>query len=316
MAYTFYLTFINRDSADRTLDLILEETQDFQTISRTGEGVTAATEHSANALKILGLLRKTPGISQILLRDQDGWETEEIDLFDEDMRSGLSNRITEESGPFRFPDSGETSVYSASEASRTGLILASQSPRRRELLGLLNIPFTCAVPSLDEDALTARIQTDYRAEPFGVRAACTVIALAAAKAEKILGNNPECVVIGSDTIVTIDEEILGKPSSPEDALQMLRTLAGREHHVFTGVSIRSRERSETFFTTTRVAFFPWGEQEKAMAEEYVRSGLPLDKAGSYGIQDMGALFIRGIKGDFYTVMGLPVGELYRRLKLD
>ena len=149
---------MNRDSADRTLDLILKETQDIQTISRTGEGVTAATEHSANALKILGLLRKTPGIRQVLLRDQDGWETEEIDLFDEEMRSVLSKRIAEEYGQFLFPDSGVSSVHPASEAALTNLILASQSPRRRELLGLLDIPFTCAVPSLDEDAIAAEIR--------------------------------------------------------------------------------------------------------------------------------------------------------------
>lgn len=314
MAYTFYLTFMNRDAADRTVDRILKDTQDFKMICRTRENATAATESSANALLILGLLRKMSGIKQVLLRDQDGWESEEIDLYDEEMRSGLAGRIGEEYVSTRLTDPGDIPVHPGTGASGARLILASQSPRRRELLALMNIPFTCAVPSLDEDALTAQIQADLAKESFGVRAASTVMALASAKAGKILKSNPDSMVIGSDTIVTIDEEILGKPSSPEDALRMLRTLAGREHHVFTGVSIRSRAKNDTFFTTTRVAFFPWGEREKSAAEEYVRSGLPLDKAGSYGIQDMGALFIRGIKGDFYTVMGLPVGELYRRLK--
>ncbi len=314
MAYTFYLTFMNRDAADRTVDLILKNTQDFKMICRSRENATAATESSANALLILGLLRKMSGIKQVLLRDQDGWESEEIDLYDEEMRSGLAGRIGEEYGSTRLTDPGDIPVHPDTGASGAGLILASQSPRRRELLALMNIPFTCAVPSLDEDALTGQIQADLAKESFGVRAASTVMALASAKAGKILKSNPDSIVIGSDTIVTIDEEILGKPSSPEDALRMLRTLAGREHHVFTGVSIRGRAKNDTFFTTTRVAFFPWGEREKRAAEEYVQSGLPLDKAGSYGIQDMGALFIRGIKGDFYTVMGLPVGELYRRLK--
>lgn len=315
MAYTFNLSFINRESADGTIGFILSKTPDFKPVSRSPEAVSASTESSASALLILGLLRKTTGIRRILLRDQDGWETQEIDLFDEEMRSGLSGRISCEYERDLMPDSDESPVGSAASASHGGLILASQSPRRRELLGLMNIPFTCAVPSLDEDALTAKIQTDLEGESFGVRAACTVMGLASAKAGKILRANPDSTVIGSDTIVAIDGEILGKPSSPEDALGMLRTLAGREHHVFTGVSIRSRAKNDTFFTTTRVAFFPWGECGKKMAEEYVRSGLPLDKAGSYGIQDMGALFIRGIKGDFYTVMGLPVGELYRRLTI-
>lgn len=312
MAYTFNLSFMNRESADGTINLILSKTPDFKPVSRSPEAVSASTESSASALFILGLLRKAPGIRRILLRDQDGWETEEIDLFDEEMRSGLSGRISDHYERDLMPDSDE---FTASSASHGGLILASQSPRRRELLRLMNIPFTCAVPSLDEDALTAKIQSDLEGESFGVRAACTVMGLASAKAGKILRANPDSTVIGSDTIVVIDGEILGKPSSPEDALGMLRTLAGREHHVFTGVSIRSRAKYDTFFTTTRVAFFPWGECGKKMAEEYVRSGLPLDKAGSYGIQDMGALFIRGIKGDFYTVMGLPVGELYRRLTI-
>ena len=173
MAYTFYLTFMNRDSADTTIDLILRETPDLKIINRTVEGVTAAAESSANALEMLGLLRKTSGIRRILLRDQDGWEAEEIDLFDEEMRSVLSKRIAEEYGQFLFPDSGVSSVHPASEAALTNLILASQSPRRRELLGLLDIPFTCAVPSLDEDAIAAEIQTDLAKEPFSVRAACT-----------------------------------------------------------------------------------------------------------------------------------------------
>lgn len=193
------------------------------------------------------------------------------------------------------------------------LLLASQSPRRQELLHLCGEPFTAMAADLDEDALIREINETRASDPFIQRVSYIVMSLARAKAGGILAEHPEAVVIGADTIVTIDGDILGKPSSPEDAYNMLHRLSGREHQVLTGVSLRSIEKEETFYTVTRVTFYPWDLREKEWAHRYVATGIPMDKAGAYGIQDMGALLVSKIEGDFYTVMGLPVAEISRRL---
>ena len=193
------------------------------------------------------------------------------------------------------------------------LILASSSPRRQDLLQLSGQPFTTASADLDEDALIREINATHPADSFFKRTSLIVMSLAGAKAAKILMENPDAVVIGADTIVTIDDTILGKPSSPEEAYDMLRRLSGREHQVLTGVSIRSRKKDDTFFTVTRVTFYPWDVREEEWARRYIATGLPMDKAGAYGIQDMGALLVSKIEGDYYTVMGLPLAEVSRRL---
>lgn len=195
------------------------------------------------------------------------------------------------------------------------LILASQSPRRGELLALTGLPFTSQAADIDEDALTRETAEQFADQPFRIRAEYTVMNLAEGKARKVLADNPDAVVIGSDTVVTIDDLVLGKPASPDNALEMLRQLSGREHCVYTGVSIMSRLKTETFFTVTRVEFYPWSRSQEELAIRYIATGSPLDKAGAYGIQDLGALFIRGIEGDYYTVMGFPIAEVYRRLKI-
>jgi septum formation protein len=118
------------------------------------------------------------------------------------------------------------------------------------------------------------------------------------------------VVLGADTIVVRDLDVLGKPRDDKDAVEMLLSLAGREHQVMTGVWVCSPQKCDGFTDVATVRFFPFTREE---AEEYVRTGEPKDKAGSYGIQGLGMRFVEGINGDFYTVMGLPGGRLRRFL---
>ena len=117
-------------------------------------------------------------------------------------------------------------------------------------------------------------------------------------------------IIGADTIVVVNGEILGKPRDESDAKRMLRLLSGTEHSVFTGACIICRNENNAFCDETKVRFFELTERE---IDAYVASGEPFDKAGGYGIQDTGALLVSGIDGDYYNVMGLPVGRLYREL---
>lgn len=193
------------------------------------------------------------------------------------------------------------------------LILASQSPRRQELLHFCGQNFSTAVADIDEEAMIREISIVHANDSFEDRAACIVMTLARAKSAKILADHPDAVVIGADTVVTIDDMILGKPSSPDDAYHMLQRLSGREHTVLTGVSLQSREKEYTFFTSANVVFYPWDAREIEWVRRYIATGIPMDKAGAYGIQDMGALLVKCIHGDFYTVMGLPVAEVSRRL---
>lgn len=179
------------------------------------------------------------------------------------------------------------------------LILASQSPRRRELMALCEIPFTIINPQVDE-TLNAEL-------PLGD----AVADLAYRKAHLVFQKHPDSVVIGADTIVVIDEEVLGKPVEVPVAIEMLRKLSGRVHKVITGVSIIGPGSEEKFFTETDVEFFPLTEDQ---IKKYVDTKVCLDKAGAYGIQDKGALFIKGIVGDYYTVMGLPIARVYQSIQ--
>ena len=122
---------------------------------------------------------------------------------------------------------------------------------------------------------------------------------------------PDETVIGADTVVSIDGEILGKPHDEADAWRMLELLSGRTHSVFTGVAVISNGKLTTFAEETRVTFFTLDDREIA---RYIAAGEPFDKAGAYGIQGAGALLVKGIEGDYYNVMGLPAGRLYRLLK--
>ncbi len=119
------------------------------------------------------------------------------------------------------------------------------------------------------------------------------------------------VIVAADTVVVLDGEIMGKPHDAEDAVRMLRRLSGREHHVMTGVSVKCGDRSVTKTVVTAVRFRPLLEQE---VRAYVATGEPMDKAGAYGVQGLAAIFIEGLDGDFYNVMGLPVCTLADMLR--
>jgi len=182
-----------------------------------------------------------------------------------------------------------------------GLILASASPRRIELLGSLGLIFDVIPSSADE-------YLDGRPEP-----GLLVEALARRKARAVAGGRPEDVVLGADTVVVLDGEVLGKPAGPEEAKCMLRKLQGREHEVFTGVCVVCSARGFESYAheRTRVRFLPMSEDEIA---GYVATEEPLDKAGAYAIQGLGSLYVEGITGDYFNVVGLPLRLAARLLK--
>jgi len=179
------------------------------------------------------------------------------------------------------------------------IILASASPRRRELLALLGLPFEIHAPHVEE-----------RVDPAW-NAAEAARDLARQKAAAVSENHPAACVIAADTIVEINGNLLGKPFDEADAARMLRLLSGREHRVVTGVCLRRGEAMRVFSQETLVRFYLLSEEEIAA---YVRSGEPMDKAGAYGIQGRGALLVEGITGDYLNVVGLPVAMLARELR--
>ncbi len=179
------------------------------------------------------------------------------------------------------------------------LILASASPRRRELLSHFNIAFTIDPASGPETP------------PEHAAPADTVMALSAAKAREIAARHPGDIVIGADTIVELDGAILGKPADKADAFRMLSSLAGREHRVYTGVAVVRDDTVLTEAEMTRVFFRPMTDRE---IEAYIDSGEPMDKAGAYGYQGLAALFVERIEGDFFNVVGLPLCRLGRMLQ--
>lgn len=179
------------------------------------------------------------------------------------------------------------------------IVLASQSPRRKELLGKMGLEFTTKAPEIDETALSGLPARQL------VEALSREKALWAARRE-----DPEAIVIGSDTVVVRDGEILGKPASPAQAEEMLASLSGRSHEVCTGVTVCQGDRLVSQVEVTQVTFRHLTPQEIA---RYVRTGEPMDKAGAYGIQGLGALLVEGIQGDYSAVVGLPVCRLGRIL---
>ena len=178
------------------------------------------------------------------------------------------------------------------------LILASQSPRRKDLLGLLNIPFTIQTADVDET-----LDTD-----CPIPDAVARLSLRKALAAK---RTPEDTVIAADTIVVCDGYILGKPQDKETAFKMLAMLSGREHQVMTGVTVLKGDRRISFTEVTQVRFRNLNARE---IRDYIATGEPMDKAGSYGIQGGAALFCERMMGDYYNVMGLPVCRLSQVLK--
>ena len=214
------------------------------------------------------------------------------------------------------------------------LVLASASPRRRELLSQIGLEFTVMPSTKEENAKAteagALVQelSRQKAEDIWEQLSggqqnpdANQEQLSDADQEQIFGETqelnldgkrqPELLVIGADTVVCCEGKILGKPHSREAAAEMLRALQGCSHEVYTGVTLYSQSEAVTFFECTQVEFYPMTEAE---ISDYIDSKEPMDKAGAYGIQGLGARFVKGIRGDYNNVVGLPVGRLYQELK--
>ena len=170
-------------------------------------------------------------------------------------------------------------------------VLASSSPRRKELLETAGIDFEIDVEGVEEI-------------PQGNTPEEKVCSVAAQKCRPVAARR-------ADTVVSIDGDILGKPCDRKDACDMLRRLSGREHTVYTGVCISTNGEETVFGEATKVKFFPLSDSE---IEDYVSSGEPMDKAGAYGIQGLGCTLVEGISGDYFNVVGLPVARVVREIK--
>ncbi|GEL07135.1 Maf family protein [Salisediminibacterium halotolerans] len=178
-------------------------------------------------------------------------------------------------------------------------ILASQSPRRKQLLEQAGLSFT-VIPSQMNEHFNLNVSPEE-----------AVAQLAGDKARSILEKYPDQIVLGADTVIAIDGEILGKPADRADAEAMLRRFSGRTHDVITGVALVSAAKETVFAARTEVTFFPLTDDE---INEYIESGEPFDKAGAYGIQGLGATLVEGISGDYYAVVGLPLARVFRELR--
>ena len=186
------------------------------------------------------------------------------------------------------------------------IILASASPRRKELLAKAGISFT-VIPAAGEEKRTSENPGE------------AVQQLARDKAEWVAQSPAECeegtLVIGSDTIVVFENRILGKPKDRRDAAETLEKLQGNTHQVYTGVSVLERKAGKwvehTFFESTDVTFYPVSREE---IQDYIATGEPMDKAGSYGIQGLFGIYVKGICGDYNNVVGLPVARLFHEMK--
>ncbi len=177
------------------------------------------------------------------------------------------------------------------------IILASGSPRRREILSKLNIEFE-VIPSDIEETVVSQ------------NPVITARYLSRLKAKSVWLKNKEALVIGADTVVYFRGQILGKPEDEGEAFKMLKSLSGNWHTVVSGVSFFSRTKKLTVHDVARVKFRELSDRE---IWDYIKSGEPMDKAGAYGIQEFGATIVEKIHGNFYTVMGLPVVKVYRVL---
>ena len=177
------------------------------------------------------------------------------------------------------------------------LVLASKSPRRSEILKNAGIDFTVRVADADETI------------PDGTKPQDAVVFLAARKAMAVERADDE-LVLGADTVVVLDDKILGKPKDRDDAYNMIKSLSGRVHSVFTGVCAIGNGISMTFSEETKVEFLPLTDDE---INAYINTDEPYDKAGAYGIQGLASKFIRGIQGDYFNVVGLPVSRIYEKI---
>ncbi len=185
----------------------------------------------------------------------------------------------------------------------TKLILASGSPRRSEILTSVGWEFEKIVADIDESEIEGESPENY------------VQRLAREKAEVVAANNPNRIVLGADTTVVINQQIIGKPTDLDDAQRMLRLLSGNWHEVLTGVAIVKNGETRVGIRSTKVKFAELSDTE---VEYLVMFGEPLDKAGAYAVQAQAALFIEGIEGDYWNVVGLPISLVYQLMdeKID
>ena len=179
------------------------------------------------------------------------------------------------------------------------IILASQSPRRRELLERMGITDFEVIPARGEEIAIRAFGPDQLVEELSRR-----------KCAEVAAGRPEDLVIAADTMVAVNNRVLGKPRTEDDAVRMLATLSGRLHFVYTGVTVARGERMLTQHEMTSVRF---RTLTQADIIRYIATGEPMDKAGAYGIQGYGSVLVEGISGDYYNVMGLPVCRLARML---
>lgn len=179
------------------------------------------------------------------------------------------------------------------------LILASGSPRRSEILNSVGWEFEKIVADVDESEFEGENPADY------------VQRLAKTKAEAVAVNHSDKMVLGADTTVVIDNQIIGKPDNLEDARRMLKMLSGRIHEVLTGVAVVRNGETRIGLQRTKVKFVELNDEQ---IEFLVRFGEPLDKAGAYAVQAQAALFIEGIEGDYWNVVGLPINLVYEMVK--
>lgn len=180
------------------------------------------------------------------------------------------------------------------------LILASASPRRSEIMKLAGYDFK-VVPSFADETVIPVPKTPHE----------FVEKLSRIKAEEVFSRNPDACVIGADTVVVLNDNILGKPKDDEDAFLMLKSLSGNTHTVYTGVSILSKNKQVTFHEATFVTFNSLSDDEIRC---YLKTSEHRDKAGAYGIQGYGSVFVSHIEGCYFNVMGLPISRLYNALK--
>ncbi|ABB16164.1 MULTISPECIES: Maf family protein [Carboxydothermus] len=180
------------------------------------------------------------------------------------------------------------------------IYLASKSPRRQELLKKIYSRFEIIPPEVKEEV--------YSLNPMEL-----ALTLSRQKAENVAAKIKEGVIIAADTVVAVEGKVLGKPRDEEEAYFMLKTLSGREHEVYTGVTLMElpQKREKSFVEVTKVWFYPLTDEE---IKSYIDSREPFDKAGAYGIQGKGALFVAKIEGCYFNVVGLPVARLYRELR--
>jgi len=179
------------------------------------------------------------------------------------------------------------------------LVLASASPRRRELMALAGFDFEVITADVNE-------VLDASLTPCEL-----VMSLAFQKASAVANANTDATVIGADTVVVLDGKVLGKPHSSEDAKAMLSSLSGNTHEVYTGVCLIKGDKVHKFYECTKVTFWPL---EQELIEAYVASGDCNDKAGSYGIQGNGCVLVKGIEGDYFNVVGFPISRFSREIK--